>query len=50
VRTKATLQVVAGLPTHDDAVEHELREQAWSLRQPAFVERLEALRSRISGR
>jgi enoyl-CoA hydratase len=49
-RTKRTLRDVAYLDSHDEAVERELEQQLWSIEQPAFTERLAALRKRISGR
>ena len=48
-RTKATIADVAGIAEHDDAVDRELVDQLWSMDQPAFAERLAALRSRIRG-
>lgn len=47
-RIKATLRSWPGVATHDEAVEAELDPQVWSVRQPEFAERLEALRRRIS--
>lgn len=47
-RTTATLSEVAAMDDHDDAVAAELEVQLWSMDQPAFSERLEALRARIS--
>jgi enoyl-CoA hydratase len=35
------------IATHAEAVERELQPQLWSLDQPAFRERLAALRARI---
>jgi enoyl-CoA hydratase len=40
---------VASIDTHDDAVDRELRTQLWSMGQPAFAERLAAMRQRITG-
>jgi enoyl-CoA hydratase len=48
-RTKATIAAMADVATHDEAVERELEVQLWSLDQPAFAERLAALRSRVQG-
>lgn len=48
-RIKATLGDVASIDAHDDAVARELGDQVWSVSQPAFAERLEQLRRRISG-
>jgi hypothetical protein len=36
--------------THDDAVRLELVPQVWSARQPAFKDKLAALKAEISGR
>jgi enoyl-CoA hydratase len=47
---KRTLGDVATIATHPEAVERELDVQVWSLNQPAFQERLAALRQRISTR
>jgi enoyl-CoA hydratase len=47
-RTKRTLQDVAVLDTHDEAVDRELQTQLWSMDQPAFAERLAAMQRRIS--
>ncbi len=47
-RTKATLADVATIDDHPAAVERELETQLWSMTQPEFAERLEALRRRIS--
>lgn len=49
-RVKATLRDVAAVDDHAEAVERELGDQVWSITQPAFAERLAALRQRISGR
>ncbi len=49
-RLKATITEMADVETHHAAVERELEPQVWSVRQPAFQERLAALRSRISSR
>jgi enoyl-CoA hydratase len=45
---KRTLTDVALVPTHGEAVERELTSQIWSVNQPAFQERLAAMRRRIS--
>lgn len=47
-RMKRTLVDMAGVATHDEAVERELDPQVWSLNQPAFQERLADLQRRIS--
>jgi len=49
-RTKATIADVATIADHPAAVERELVDQAWSVTQPAFQERLAALQRKISGR
>ncbi len=47
-RTKRTIRDMAGIATHDEAVERELEVQLWSMDQPEFAERLAALQRRIS--
>jgi enoyl-CoA hydratase len=47
-RTKATIAAVAAIDDHGTAVERELVDQLWSMDQPAFAERLAALRARIT--
>lgn len=49
-RVKATLQAVPTMAYQDEAVRLELDSQLWSLGQPFFVERLQALQARISAR
>jgi enoyl-CoA hydratase len=49
-RVKQTLRDVTQLTDHDAAVERELEPQVWSINQPAFQERLAALRRRISAK
>jgi enoyl-CoA hydratase len=49
-RVKQTMRDVTQLTDHAAAVERELDPQVWSINQPAFQERLAALRQRISGR
>lgn len=49
-RTKATIRDVASIDDHDVAMRRELVDQAWSADQPAFRERLRAMRDRITGR
>ena len=44
---KATLRDLPSIPIHDLAIERELGPQVWSVEQPAFKQRLEALRRRI---
>jgi len=50
VRAKDTIAAMAGIAEHDDAVERELEPQLWSVKQPAFQERLAALRAKITRR
>ena len=50
VRMKETIRDMAGIETQDDAVDRELAPQLWSVQQPAFQERLAALRARITSR
>jgi enoyl-CoA hydratase len=49
-RVKQTMRDVTQLTDHAAAVERELDPQVWSINQPAFQERLAALRQRISTR
>jgi enoyl-CoA hydratase len=49
-RLKSTIDDMADVETHAAAVERELETQVWSLHQPAFQERLAALRSKIAKR
>jgi enoyl-CoA hydratase len=48
IRTKATIADMAGIDSHDAAVERELEPQIWSAQQPWFTERIAALRAKIS--
>lgn len=48
--TKTTLRDMAGIATHDEAVDREIEPQVWSTRQPWFRERLAALQAKISSR
>jgi enoyl-CoA hydratase len=50
VRIKETMRDVTQVTDHAAAVERELDPQVWSINQPAFQERLAALRQRISTR
>lgn len=51
VRTlKATCRAMAAVTNHEEAVKRELEPQLWSIDQPAFRERIEALKRRISKR
>ena len=47
-KIKASINRMADVATHDEAVEVELDPQVWSINQPAFAERLAALQQRIS--
>ena len=47
-RTKATIAAVATIDDHPSAVERELVDQAWSVSQPAFAQRLAAMAAKIS--
>jgi enoyl-CoA hydratase len=49
-RAKDTLRQVPHLQSHDEAVDHELEVQLWSMQQPAFRERLADMSRRISQR
>ena len=49
-RLKSTLAIMAGVSTHDEAVDVELDAQLWSMAQPDFAERLAALRQKITTR
>ncbi|HZT65383.1 MAG TPA: enoyl-CoA hydratase [Acidimicrobiales bacterium] len=48
-RVKHTLRAASVLDDHEPAVDLELEAQLWSLSQPFFAERLEAIRRRVSG-
>jgi enoyl-CoA hydratase len=45
--TKRTIQEMANVTTHEQAVAKELEPQVWTTRQPWFAERLAALQSRL---
>jgi enoyl-CoA hydratase len=47
-RLKATLRGMRTVASHEEAVEHELEAQVWSMEQPAFRERLAGLKQRIA--
>lgn len=49
-RTKTTIHDMAAVPDHPTAVQRELVDQTWSVTQPAFLDRLAAMREQISGR
>ena len=46
--TKATIQDMAGVESHPEAVARELEPQLWTVQQPWFEERI-AARSRVAG-
>jgi len=48
MKTKETLHRAFGLDDHGDAVDLEIVAQTWSLGEPFFLERLAALRARMS--
>ncbi len=50
IATKRTIQAMADVDNHPQAVKTELDPQVWSTRQPWFAERLAALKARISKR
>lgn len=45
---KQTIQAMAGVDTHPDAVAREVEPQLWTVQQPWFAERIAALKARIS--
>jgi enoyl-CoA hydratase len=49
-KLKGTLRAMGSVTEHAEAVELELEPQLWSTAQPAFQERLAALKRRISGK
>jgi enoyl-CoA hydratase len=49
-KLKATLRDMVSIADHGEAVERELEPQLWSIDQPAFQERIETLKNRISKR
>jgi len=48
IEVKQTIQAMADVSTHPDAVARELTPQVWSTRQPWFAERIAALQAKIS--
>jgi enoyl-CoA hydratase len=50
VEVKRTIQAMADVDTHPDAVARELDPQLWSTRQPWFAERIAALQAKISSK
>ena len=49
-RVKRTIQQIAALDVHQLAVDRELGDQVWSMDQPEFAAKLEAMKARISSR
>jgi len=47
---KETLADMAGVTTHEAAVDRELTPQVWSTKQPWFRERLAALQANVSSK
>jgi len=47
VLTKRTIQEMANVQTHEQAVAKELEPQVWTTKQPWFAERLAALQAKI---
>jgi enoyl-CoA hydratase len=45
---KKTIQEMADVVTHPEAVERELVPQLWSTKQPWFADRIAAMQSKIS--
>ena len=50
IEVKRTIQAMADIDTHPDAVARELTPQVWSTRQPWFAERIAALQQKISSK
>lgn len=50
IEMKRTIQEMADVRTHPEAVDRELTPQVWSTRQPWFAERIAALQAQISSR
>ena len=50
VEVKRTIQAMADVDNHPDAVARELTPQVWSTRQPWFAERIAALQQKISSK
>lgn len=50
IETKATIQAMADIDNHPDAVARELVPQLWSTKQPWFAERIAALKAKISSK
>ena len=47
--TKDTIHNTLAITTSEDAIENELDTQVWSMGQPAFVDMVNALKSKIAG-
>lgn len=50
IETKKTIQAMADIDNHPDAVARELVPQLWSTKQPWFAERIAALKAKISSK
>jgi enoyl-CoA hydratase len=50
IETKKSIQAMADIAVHDDAVKRELDPQVWSTKQPWAAERIAAMQARISSR
>lgn len=50
IEAKKTIQAMADIDTHREAVKRELDPQLWSTRQPWFAERLATLQAKISAK
>lgn len=50
IEVKKTIQAMADVDNHPDAVDRELIPQVWSTRQPWFAERIAALQAKISSK
>jgi enoyl-CoA hydratase len=48
MKTKASIQDMADIDDHPTAVARELEPQLWSVKQPAFRERLAAMQAKIT--
>lgn len=49
-KVRETIADMAGVSTHEEAVDRELVPQVWSLEQPAFKERVAALQAKITSK
>jgi enoyl-CoA hydratase len=50
IEVKRTIQAMAGIASHPEAVERELEPQLWSTRQPWFAQRLAELQRQIASK